>query len=327
MQEQIAKCGRIAFITTPKYRDASRESDDKPLEDFIFSHLYKVCVRFNVITTGGTGHEISDIVNRDVKEDERNKIQESMGIGSFTEHDLKRWRDTILESLEVTMEGFRGMIHVTHELVEGRLDAVLHLTDWEDKSAKPDSAVLAREANVHNVPIATDLPTTLAYIRSWNRRLASGEPVFIVRSEPTPLPLDGLSAKDQVLAIIAHDNMKLETCRFAVQYHNQIFEKYGYILATGTTGGWLGRFMQAAGHRTPDLEKIRSCNSGPKGGDIQIAYAVVKGICKKIVFFQDPSVSHPHASDIRLFEQAVLAKNVDVQIATNVESARLLIGA
>ena len=37
----------------------------------------------------------------------------------------------------------------------------------------------------------------------------------------------------------------------------------------------------------------------------QIAYAVVRGICQKIVFLQDPTVSHPHDSDIRLFEQAL----------------------
>jgi len=253
----------------------------------------------------------------------------SMGLLELSNHDLETWRRTIGQSLTVTMDSVQGMIHVTYELVEGRLDGVIHLTDWEDKSAKPDSAVLSREANVHNVPIATDPYTAVAFIRGWQRRLAGGPssgPVFVARHQPKPGPLDRLKPTDSVLAIIAHDNMKLETCLFAVK-HAQHILGYDYILATGTTGSWLKRFMHAAGRSLAEVEKIRCCNSGPQGGDIQIAYAVVRGICQKVVFLQDPTVSHPHDSDIRLFEQAVVAKSAHVELATNVESARLLVGA
>jgi methylglyoxal synthase len=106
-----------------------------------------------------------------------------------------------------------------------------------------------------------------------------------------------------------------------------IFSNYDYVLATGTTGGWIKRFMKAAGRGPLEVDKIRCCKSGPEGGDLQIAYAVVQGICRKIIFLQDPTVSHAHDSDIRLFEQAVLDTDVHVELATNVESARLLIGA
>jgi len=322
----MEKQGTIAFITTPKFRESSPEL----AEDFVYAHLYELCNPFSVITTGRTGRFIHDLVDRNPSNIEREVICASMGLHELSDHDLETWRRTIRQSLTVTRDSFQGMIHVTYELVEGRLDGVIHLTDWEDKSAKPDSAVLSREANVHNVPIAADPYTALAYIRGWKRRLAGGPssgPVFMPRHPPKPGPLDGLKQADRVLAIVAHDNMKLETCLFAVEHARHIFANYDYILATGTTGSWLKRFMHAAGRGPSEVESIRCCNSGPKGGDIQIAYAVVCGICQKIVFLQDPTVSHPHDSDIRLFEQAVVAKDVHVELATNVESARLLLGA
>jgi methylglyoxal synthase len=323
---KMQKRGTIAFITTPKFREASPELVD----EFIYAHLYELCDPFSVITTGRTGQFVQDLLDRDPNQDNLNKIAQSMGLHDLKDHDLERWRDTIRDSLIVTMDRFQGMIHVTYELVEGRVDAVIHLTDWEDKSAKHDSAVLSREANVHNVPIATDPHTARAYIRGWKRRLAgdpASGPVFVPRQQLDPRPLDGLKQGDSVLAIIAHDNMKLDTCLFAVEHARHIFDRYEYILATGTTGSWLKRFMHACGKSRSEVRRIRCCNSGPRGGDIQIAYAVVRGICQKIVFLQDPTVSHPHDSDIRLFEQAVVSKAVHVELATNVESARLLVGA
>ncbi len=320
----MGKHGTIAFITTPRFR----ESSPGHVQDFVYSHLYELCSHFSVKSTGGTGKDVLDIVARDPDDGARQKIQTCMDLADLTDHDLNRWRRTIREGLMVTMGGFQGMIEITNELVEGRLDAVIHLTCWEDKGAKPDTAVLSREANVHNVPIATDIRTASAHIRTWQMRLASKTPegVFKRRDHPTPPPLEGLRLEDRVLAIIAHDNMKLETCEFAIEHSRHIFDNYDYVLATGTTGAWLKRFMHAAGRSAADVAKIRCCNSGPRGGDIQIACAVVRRICQKIIFFQDPSVSHAHDSDIRLFEQAVV-ECVDAELATNVESAKLIIGA
>lgn len=323
----MAKRGTVAFITTPKFREANPEL----AADFVYAHLYELCDPFSVITTGRTGAFVHDLVDREPNDTQRDKIRASMGLHHEVDaSDVERWRRTIREAVMVTMERFQGMIHVTYELVEGRLDGVIHLTDWEDKSAKPDSAVLSREANVHNVPIATDPYTAVAYIRGWKRRLAgdpASGPVFIDRQGPVPPPLEGLKQTDRVLAIISHDNMKLDTCLFAVEHARHIFQNYDYVLATGTTGSWLKKFMNAAGRGPSEVARIRCCNSGPKGGDIQIAYAIVRGICQRIVFMQDPTVSHPHDSDIRLFEQAVVAKDVHVELATNFESARLLVGA
>lgn len=325
MSESTSKHGKIAFITTPRFREAS----PNVIKDFVYAYLYQVCAPFEVMTTGRTMEFLQDeILAKDPDDSARSKISSSMELSDLRESDVSRWKETIKESLTPTLRGYQGMIHVSYELVEQRLDGVIHFTNWEDKSAKPDSAVLSREANVHDVPIAHDPDTARACIKTWRRRLVfvDQQPVFRKRVQPSPRPLNSLDATHDVLAMVAHDNMKLDVCRFVVENATHILNTYDYVLATGTTGGWIRRFLQAAGRSSNDIEKIRLCNSGPKGGDIQIAYAVVQGICQKIIFLQDPSVSHPHDSDIRLFEQAVLAPDVHVELATNVESAQLLIG-
>lgn len=317
--------GRIAFITTPKFRELKKGA---VVEEFVYRHMYSLCNSFEVVTTGRTTNEVKRIVTQSPQLAHLRLIEEDTRFSVSKPLDLARWRDTVLRSLKPTMSGFPGMIYTAYELVEGRLDAVIHLTDWEDKSGKPDSAVLSREANVHNVPIAADPETARAHIQSWNAGLvkgASGTKVFRKREHPAEPPLKGLKKGDRVIAMVAHDNMKLELCRFAVANAAHIFKKYDCILATGTTGTWLRRFMEATGRGPDEVKKIRLCNSGPKGGDVQIAYAVVLGLCSKVIFFQDPSVPHPHDSDIRLFEQAVVAPDVHVQLATNTDSARLLI--
>jgi len=86
------------------------------------------------------------------------------------------------------------------------------------------------------------------------------------------------------------------------------------------------------GKSKADISKIRCCKSGPYGGDVQIAAAVVNGLCKKVIFLQDPHTSHPHEIDIKLFEQAILlfrqvaiSNKINLELATNLESAKVLI--
>lgn len=281
---------RIAFITTQRFRDNRTEE----VTTFLSQHLDWLCEQFDVVMTGGTAAFV--------------KSKNSNAV------------------IEAKAPDLTGMVDVTYQLVERRLDAVIHFIDWQDKSAKPDSAVLSREANVHNVPIAHDPMTARAYITEWRHRIEKGLPLFTTTPTTEPSPLEGLPRNGKALAMIAHDNMKLELCCFAIEHKKKIFSSYESVLATGTTGGWLRRFLEASDH-SGKAAKIRPCNSGPMGGDVQIAHAALTGICSDVIFFQDASVSHPHDSDIRLFEQAVSSKGVGVRLATNVESAKLLIGA
>jgi methylglyoxal synthase len=194
--------------------------------------------------------------------------------------------------------------------------------------------VLRREANVHKVPIASDIHTAKAFIAAWQGKLAQpGTPdLFRKRTPKATSPLDGLTDHDRVLAMIAHDAKKLELCCFAVEHMTKIFKDFDYILATGTTGEWLKNFANACGRGKHDVDKIRLCESGPKGGDVQIAAAVARGICRRVIFLQDPFTSHAHETDIHLFEQSVLLFEraaltaFDIELATNVESARAILG-
>jgi methylglyoxal synthase len=219
------------------------------------------------------------------------------------------------------------MIEILYELVEGRLNAVIHLTDWEDLSAKPDSATLWRLANKHNVPIAHDPDTASAFVDAWRARAVNAttaESIFS-RRELAKRPLTGIDGNKPVLALIAHDAKKTEMCRFAVENAARIFRHFQYVLSTGTTGGLLREFMRGAGRSPDDIKKIRPCLSGPVGGDVQIAYAVIKGLCRTVIFFQDPDVFHPHDADIRLFMQAILASKTRVRLVTQPSGASLLL--
>ena len=45
--------------------------------------------------------------------------------------------------------------------------------------------------------------------------------------------------------------------------------------------------------------------SGPLGGDAQIADRVLDGRCQRAIFFEDPHVARQHEADIQLLERAV----------------------
>ena len=328
----MQKRGRIAFITTPEYRD----KHPGEVEEFAFRYLYPLCNWFEVLSTGRTyGHVMNIVARRPIDDVNRSMIEEGTQFLVDTEEDLLRWQKTIEQGLVQMRPSIQGMIELAFELVEGRLDAIIHLTDWADVAGKPDSMVLRREANVHNVPIASDIHTAATALKTWGSRIVASPmdtSIFPRRKPPEELPLDGLAADNKVLALIAHDQMKLEMCCFVVEHAQKIFGEFDFILATGTTGKWIKRFALACGRSQHEVEKVRCCLSGPYGGDVQIAAAVVKKLCRKVIFLQDPFTSHAHETDIRLFEQAVLLfeqavlKGLQVELATNVASAEAILG-
>ena len=325
----MQKRGRIAFITTPEYRNKHPQET----EDFIYHHLYRLCHSFEVLSTGRTYGHIINFVCRPLDQLDTKKIEEGVHFAIETAEDLARWRKTIEQGLIPLRKSVTGMIELELELVEGRLDAIIHLTDWADVAGKPDSMVLRREANVHDVPIASDIHSASSAVANWMGLLAKNKPIFKERKPVLASPLDGLKPEHKVLALIAHEKMILPLCCFVVEHAKRIFEDYDYILATGRTGDWIKKFALAAGRTRQEVDKVRLCLSGPDGGDVQIAAAVVRNLCQKVIFLQDPYTSHAHETDIRLFEQAVLlfertamAEGVKVELATNLESAKAILG-
>jgi methylglyoxal synthase len=314
-----AKHGTVAFISTPQYRQDHSEQ----FKEFVWEHLYFMSSHFNIVSTGRTYQAITDLVEMVQLE---NLKEVCSGLEVDNEADVSKWKTTVRNSLIQKSPSVSGMIEITHDLVEGRLDAVIHLTDWADVEHKADSMVLRRQANVHGIPIASDVRTARSLISSWRSIIARDHRARVFRERPTMLlPLTDLTPKQRILALIAHDRKKLDMCCFVVENMQKILRNFDVVLATGTTGSWIQRFIGATGRAGEDVKKIRCCLSGPDGGDVQIAAAVVSGLCKKVVFLQDPYTSHPHETDIRLFEQAVLM-GIEVELATNVESAKAILG-
>jgi methylglyoxal synthase len=327
----MQKHGSIAFITTPEYRANHPEK----VEEFVFRHLYPLCNWFEVRATGRTYSSVMEIVARPINKVDAPLIGMSAKFPVVNEGDLLRWRRTIEQGLTPARPSIQGIIELAYELVEGRLDAIIYLTDWTDVAEISNGAVLRREANVHNVPIASDIDTAAAAMATWSGLIAkapAAASIFPSRNHVEESPLNGLTVDDKVLVLIAHDRMKLEMCCFVVENDQKIFGEFDYILTTGTTGEWIKRFAVATGRSPREVEKIKCCLPGPYGGDIQIAAAVVKRLCRKVIFLQDPFTSHAHETDIRLFEQAALLlekaapNGSKIEIATNVASAKAILG-
>lgn len=115
------------------------------------------------------------------------------------------------------------------------------------------------------------------------------------------------------LAIIAHDGRKADMVAFLMS-HLEILKQHNVnLIATGTTGS----FVEDAG-----LE-VKKFESGPLGGDAQIAARVVDGFTDMIIFFRDPLGKHPHEPDVNMLLRLCDVHNVP--LATNRATAEILI--
>lgn len=340
MTEGVNMHGRqkdaIAFITTPNYRRNQKRK--KELENFVANDLWGLCSMFVVFSTGGTYKRVMNIVKSIKYRSKLGKIaaaQTQVKIDSAKEFE-KHWKDRIKSAMVPVKGGYPGMIRLTNDMIAGRIDGVIHLMDWNDVAAKPDTMVLRRQANVHDIPIACDVVTARVMISGWKSRWRGGVQIRnlckpggrkveqeIVDSDAR---LRALEVEQSSIALIAHDGMKLEMCNFVAAYARKIAD-HDTILSTGTTGKWVKRTLEALKLGRHDIDKVICCLSGPKGGDVQIAWAVVQGKCRKVIFFQDPMVSHAHATDIMLFEQALLYRGIPRALAFNRETAVALLDA
>jgi methylglyoxal synthase len=106
-----------------------------------------------------------------------------------------------------------------------------------------------------------------------------------------------------VLALIAHDARKDQMVDFAAE-HFDILSRFSERVATGTTGSRLNEMAWSRGW--PAGRPWVTCfQSGPLGGDAQIAELVLDRHCHKVIFFEDPHVARQHEADIQLLERAV----------------------
>lgn len=117
------------------------------------------------------------------------------------------------------------------------------------------------------------------------------------------------------IAVIAHDGKKAEMVQFLMNNIDVLKANDINIVATGTTGN----HAQKAGL------SVTRFQSGPLGGDAEIAARVVQGTTQMVIFFRDPLDKHPHEPDVAMLMRLCDVHNVP--LATNPATAQLLMGA
>ncbi|HKR77061.1 MAG TPA: methylglyoxal synthase [Rhodanobacter sp.] len=175
------------------------------------------------------------------------------------------------------------------------LDGAIYLIDPVDPSSVfPEAAALKRQCVIHAKPFLS----TVASARDWIEleRMHAG-------LAPDPGADDLHAPESQTLALIAHDAMKPAMLAYAAE-HFDTLSRFARRVATGTTGSRLNELAWSRGwpQGQPWADRYQS---GPMGGDAQIADLVLERRCHRAIFFEDPHVARQHEADIQLLERAV----------------------
>ena len=205
-----------------------------------------------------------------------------------------------------------GLMKLVAEVVgmgsaETTLDGAIYLIDPVDPSSIfPEALALKRQCVIHGKPFLS----TVASARDWveMERIHAGLP-----RDPGA---DGLhDYENQTLALIAHDAMKPAMFDFAAR-NFALLSRYQRRVGTGTTGQKLNELAWSRGWPV-DTPWVERYNSGPLGGDAQIADLVLEGRCQRAIFFEDPHVARQHEADIQLLERAVTTVTQSVGCTTS----------
>lgn len=116
------------------------------------------------------------------------------------------------------------------------------------------------------------------------------------------------------IALIAHDNKKADMVAFVSKRLPFFNREDVKIVTTGTTG----KHVKHAG-----IKNVEVVQSGPLGGDAQIAAQVTEGKIDLVIFMRDPLDKHPHDVDISMLMR--LCDVHDIPLATNYRTASYLI--
>lgn len=178
---------------------------------------------------------------------------------------LKRYpygRDGGLMKLVAEVVGLEG--------AERSLDGAIYFIDPVDPSSIfPEAIALKRQCVIHGKPFLS----TVASARDW---------VEMERIHAGLAPDRGAdrfhALESQTLALIAHDAMKPRMLDFA-DTHFDVLSRFAHRMATGTTGARLNELAWSRGwpQDTPWVERFQS---GPLGGDAQIADRVLEHRCQ-----------------------------------------------
>lgn len=123
---------------------------------------------------------------------------------------------------------------------------------------------------------------------------------------------------NKTIAIIAHDKRKSDMIQW-VKFNSSTLIK-NKLVCTGNTGKLVYEALKEEEDLIPDLIRM---NSGPMGGDAQIASMVVEGKIDLCVFLIDDLSANPHEADIQMLLRQCRIHNIPV--ACNRHSADLMI--
>lgn len=123
--------------------------------------------------------------------------------------------------------------------------------------------------------------------------------------------------KKLTIALVAHDHRKADMVDWVI--YNSDFLAEHHLVCTGTTG----KLVREALNREGVFPEITCMNSGPMGGDAEIAAMVVRKEIDMAVFLIDDLNAQPHEADIMMLLRQCRIHNVP--IACNRYSADLMI--
>ncbi len=121
------------------------------------------------------------------------------------------------------------------------------------------------------------------------------------------------------IALVAHDHRKADMVDW-VKY-NAAYLSHHDLVCTGTTGGLIKKAFSEAGISA----SVECMNSGPMGGDAEIAAMVVRNEIDFAIFLIDDLNPQPHEADIQMLLRQCRLHNVP--IACNRISADLIISS
>jgi methylglyoxal synthase len=180
---------------------------------------------------------------------------------------------------------------------ESALDGMFFLIDPVDPtSLYPEAQALKRQCVIHGKPFVA----TVAGAIEWVTVELAGAGLA-AQAPPEAKALFALES--QSVALIAHDARKEQMVEFA-DTHFDLLSRFAKRVATGTTGSRLNDLAWSRGWPA-DQPWVTRYQSGPLGGDAQIAELVLDRRCQKVIFFEDPHVARQHEADIQLLERAV----------------------
>lgn len=121
------------------------------------------------------------------------------------------------------------------------------------------------------------------------------------------------------IALVAHDKRKADMVEW-VKFNAQTLSAHK-LVCTGTTGGLVKQAFAELGIEA----NVQCMNSGPMGGDAEIAAMVVRKEVELAIFLIDDLSAQPHEADIQMLLRQCRLHNVP--IACNRISADLMISS